>query len=511
MRNWLIAVLLALWSGHATLRVAASPAADEFAAIDAHALAAPTSVANSVPALAAYLTKPARDEREMARAIFRWITHYVAYDLSAEGYSFNPNLVLSRRRAVCAGYAVLFEALAEAAGMKAEIVCGNSKKFKPGATEAAGDWVNHCWNAVQIDGQWRLVDCCWGAGHCDEGGQFVRSFSPHYFLTASEVFVFDHFPSDPRWQLLDPPISKGEYLQRAQVRPPFFDCRLRLVSHRSARIDAGSSLAVVIGAPPETFMMASLYRDGREMEEHYTFAQRCAQGFVILALFPSQGDYVLRVFARRGDATDGDYAWALDYAVRARSGEQGGAGFPEVYGSFLAHNCQLERPLSRALPAGKTAELALTVPNATDVVVVTGGSWKHLSAQGSRFTGEAPVSPGDVVIFARFGGQSAYEGLLRYTGEKGAPAAESVYHDLIGMPSPVRPVGDCCADALFASSAPSIAPDLPPVVDQDPFAEPADANTFLTKYCAAVFGSRSDLFPQSEGAVLAGCAGLIGP
>ena len=29
---------------------------------------------------------------------------------------------------------------------------------------------NHAWNAVKIDhDQWKLIDCCWGAGNVNEG------------------------------------------------------------------------------------------------------------------------------------------------------------------------------------------------------------------------------------------------------------------------------------------------------------------------------------------------------
>jgi hypothetical protein len=499
VRSWFIAVLILLLTGHAVPRAAASAAADEFAAIDAHALAAPAPVTGSVAALSAYLVKPARSERQMARAIFRWITRYVAYDTSVAGCCSDPEVVLDRRGAVCWGYAVLFKALAEAAGMKAEIVVGNSKKFEAGASEAPSHWANHSWNAVEIDGQWQLLDCCWGAGHCDERGGFERGFTPHYFLTEPDVFVNDHFPSDPRWQLLDPPISKEDYLQRVQVRPPFFSCGLRLVSHQSSRIDAGSRLALVIGAPADTYLRAMLYRDGRQVGERYTLAERSAEGFVIRALFPSEGDYVLRIFARRGDASGGDYEWALDHTVRAQPGGETTGGFPEAYDSFLKRNCQLEWPLSRALAAGEPVEFSLTVPNAKDLVVVTGGAWNHLPAEGSRFSGEVPVSSGDVVVFARFAGESAYEGLLRYTAEKTAGSAVHARRDVIQPDSADASARDSCADAVTRSDPPLTSPDLA-VIGHNPFDGLLHPGIFLEDGRAGVLGSTSSLFPQSEGA-----------
>jgi len=417
MCGWLIPALLALEVCLVVALASASPAAHEFAAIDAHALAAPASATGSISSLSAYLVKPARNESECARAIFRWITARIAYDTSAASEGLDPDLVLSRRRAACMGYASLFKALAKEAGLKAETIVGHVKRVKPEMTGGPDLWENHAWNAVEIAGHWQLVDCCWGAGHCNERGRFTRKFTPHYFLTAPDVFIYNHFPNNPRWQLLARPLSRAEFLRRVEVGPTFFDCGLRLVSHPSRRIDAAGSVALTIGAPPDTFLIASLYQNGQELGEQCTFTQRCAEGFAIRALFPSQGDYVLRIFARRGDDASADYHWALDYAVHARSGNNNDGGFPMAYDPFLTHNCRLEGPLSRTLQAGKSVEVSLNAPDAEDVVVVTGDSWKHLPTQRSRFRGEIPVPSGDFVIFAKFASESAYEGILRYTGQ----------------------------------------------------------------------------------------------
>jgi hypothetical protein len=416
MRRWVVAMLLVLGAAGASTAATTDEAADEFAVIDAHALAAPPSVATSVSSLSAYVTAPAGNEREKARAIFRWITSNIAYGASSEADSCDPNVVLTRRRGVCYGYALLFKALADAAGLKAELIIGHSSKFKLSAAEERDDQPNHAWNAVEIAGRWQLVDCCWGAGYLDEQRHFVRRFTPHYFLTAPDAFVCDHFPQDPRWQLLDRPISKDEYLRRVQVRPPFFECGLRLVSHHSAVIEADGSLAVTIDAPAQTALTASLYRDGRRLGDGYTFTQRDSAGYVIHALFPAEGAYVLRVFARRVDAPGDEYAWALDYTIEARGGADS-AGFPRAYGSFLARNCRVERALARVLRAGDAVNFCITAPSAEDVLVATGGSFVHLPAHGEGFSGTVPVSPGPVVIFAKFAGGSVYEGLLQYTAQ----------------------------------------------------------------------------------------------
>ena len=52
--------------------------------IDTHVLQTPHQMETSVKILAAYLVKPARNEHEKIRAIFRWVTENIAYD--SDGY-----------------------------------------------------------------------------------------------------------------------------------------------------------------------------------------------------------------------------------------------------------------------------------------------------------------------------------------------------------------------------------------------------------------------------------------
>jgi len=411
-RLWYLLLLLA--TALATAPAAAARGDDEFAAIDGHALAAPASATTSIPALAAYLAGPAGDDRERARAIFRWITDNIAYDPALRDHVSGPETVLKYRRAVCSGYSALFRALAEAAGLEAEVIHGHSKGAGYQAGRGMEESFEHAWNAVRIGDKWGLVDCAWGAGWLDGGGRFVPRFTSHYFLTPPEIFVDDHFPQDARWQLLDRPISREEYFRRVQRRSAFFEHGLHLVSRDSARIETDSSVSVVIGAPEETILTACLFRNGRELDTRYTFTQREPEGFMIRALLPERGDYLLRVYAAEKSLPDGGLDWALEYAIRSSGGTSEGE-FPKTYGAFLVRNCHLEMPLLGVLRAHTAVSFSITVPGAEDVVVMSDRAAKRLSARGNcRFAGDVPVGEADVLVLARFSDGRRYEGLLGY-------------------------------------------------------------------------------------------------
>ena len=117
---WVVVAASAMLSGPAG---AAALGTRDYTPVDRHALAAPAAAERSLDSLAAWLGgAPARDEAERARAIYRWITDRIAYDAGAyfSGRFRNtqraPEDVLRQRRAVCDGYAGLFEALARRVG-----------------------------------------------------------------------------------------------------------------------------------------------------------------------------------------------------------------------------------------------------------------------------------------------------------------------------------------------------------------------------------------------------------
>lgn len=395
----------------ASLAAASTPSRD-FAAIDAHARSAPESAARSIDSLANYLTTSSRDDREKARAIFCWIAHNITYDISLLAAKPDPQTTLDRRRAVCAGYAVLFRSLAQAAGLKAAIIHGGSKAPGPAAAIGPDGLLNHDWNAVEIEGAWGLLDCTWGAGRLDERGRFSKRYTDHYFLTPPDLFAYDHLPHDPRWQLLDPPLSKETYLRRVKVQPAFFECGLRLLTHGEADIDAGSSLTVRLGAPPEILVVAALSQNGADLTDGYTFAQRAEGGFTIDVVFPSAGDYTLVAFARERGPLLAEYDSAVEYSIHARSGTD--RVFPRMYASFQERDCHLDAPFDGILPAGRPVEFRARVPGAEDVVVGINGLARHLPARDGVFSGSVVPEQGQATLFARFPGRTKYEGLLQY-------------------------------------------------------------------------------------------------
>ncbi len=380
--------------------------------IDAHALAAPASAEQSVESLAAYLIEPAKNEREKARAIFRWICQNIDYDL---GSYFTGRLgstksedVLKSRSSVCSGYSDLFSALAGEAGLEAVEIRGYGKgySYRPGQ-RFAGPF-NHAWNAVKINGSWFLMDPTWGAGYLGQDGKYHRWFDDHCFMTPPDQFIYDHLPEQESWQLLDRPLSQAQFEDLVYVESDLFNLGLKVIE-RKGSISAGGEVNLSVYAPEDVVMIAGLESEA-EVLEGRTLCQREGENYEIRARFQEAGSYALRAYAKKKDDT-GVYKSVMQYNINASSGLE--SGFPLTFGRFGEAGAHLYSPLEGSLRAGQTYHFRIRVPGAAEVAVVCGKDWSRLEGQGDLFEGNVTVAKEEAGIFANFGGEK-WEGMVRF-------------------------------------------------------------------------------------------------
>ena len=198
--------------------------------------------ADSPDTLSCLLTSPYTTELEKVRSIFYWITDHISYntiryqpqpvmynDDGAESeYDvdsvFRPlnervaRIVLKRRYSLCDGYARLFKALCDYAGIKSEVITGYART-NMGSNQFR---CNHKWNAVMIDSNWYLLDATWASGYLNyTGSNFIKDYNDYYFLTPPKYFVQDHYPDDIRWTLLDDPPALAEFKHSPFKQPSF--------------------------------------------------------------------------------------------------------------------------------------------------------------------------------------------------------------------------------------------------------------------------------------------------
>lgn len=191
--------------------------------------------------LANKLTAPFSNDSEKVRSIFYWITQHISYDVyqyhhpvtqhfgtlgfedSAEAVSafcaLNAEKVIEKRMGVCEDYADLFKALCD----KNRIECVKISGYAKTDLDKIGKPIdeNHAWNAVKINGDWKLIDACWASGYTNTAiTEFTKEFKEYYYCTPPEMFVLNHYPSDSNWQLTNRHISISDFFNYPL---PFFD------------------------------------------------------------------------------------------------------------------------------------------------------------------------------------------------------------------------------------------------------------------------------------------------
>lgn len=392
----------------------------DFSAIDRHALAAPPELKQAPKKLVAYLIAPAQDDVDKARAIFRWLTDNVEYDIASYRSGAVSALlaedVLASGKAMCSGYATLFGELAQLAGLEVVSVHGYAKGFdyRPGDTVGAA---NHDWNAVRLQGRWQLIDSTWGAGGVDETGSYRRRFQPHYFLTDPAQLAYSHWPEERQWRLLDTEQTAGGFAALVRPTPTFFELGLGLGPQRTHTLQPHCNrFEVVLDVPTDVVLTATLTQPGRLLDRS-TLVQREQRQARIQVLLPDNGEYRLNLYAKPRADKNGPFEPVLAYRIVAQGLSATTARLPESYVTFREYQSQLLAPLAGQLPNGQVQAFALTVPEAVEVAVVSAdGQWFKLARNGQQFAGEALIG-GPVTVVASFDATAKnYFTLLGYSG-----------------------------------------------------------------------------------------------
>lgn len=140
------------------------------------------------------------------------MTERIAYDFDSLATRRPPDsaaeVTLRHRKAVCGGYAKLFEKLGKCAGLEVIEIRGLAKN----GMGVGSAHERHAWNAVRLAGQWRLVDCAFGAARITGNTNKKKSYDEYYFLVPPESLILTHLPDDPQWQLLGSPVNREEFL-----------------------------------------------------------------------------------------------------------------------------------------------------------------------------------------------------------------------------------------------------------------------------------------------------------
>ncbi len=261
--------------------------AKDFKDVDRYALSVKKS--KDYRQLAKKLAEPFSLEVDKARAIFVWIAHNIKYDVKKRGKKGRTKITgkskkeieikkrklklkriqkaYTSEKGVCEDYSLLFIEMCKAVGLEAVYVNGYAK-FGREEIGKIPNSSNHAWNAIKINGKWELIDVTWAAGTVDfKRNRFVKEFSDFFFLADPGLFIFNHFPNDPKWQLLSKKVGKKEFASLPYLHSSFYKYGVKNFSPHNAYVKRNSIIKLQLNRIDEKL---GLYISERPTKKKYT-------------------------------------------------------------------------------------------------------------------------------------------------------------------------------------------------------------------------------------------------
>jgi transglutaminase/protease-like cytokinesis protein 3 len=285
----------------------------------------------------------------------------------------------------------------------------------------AGYTKDHAWNAVQINGQWQLLDATWGAGYADDSRHYVRSFDDFWFLTPPSQFVYTHYPDDASWQLLKPTVPVAEVALYPVLKTSYFNYGLNFGVYNQGLYSVTNGAGTIcIQAPDDVLVMADLYQNNTKLSDSLVLCQRQGNTYQVNGRFPRAGDYELRIYAK-WKTESGLYHQAIAYKLTSNQNILNQAGFPIIYTYFYTQGAYLYSPLTGNLKAGTAQYFNISVPGAKKMALVLNADSasrviQPLSKQGQVFQGTFNIIEGKIELVAYFSSNNTYSWLVEYKG-----------------------------------------------------------------------------------------------
>ncbi len=264
-----------------SLKMIAQPVRNNFTAINRKVAFINTE---KIDSLSKQLDALGKTDLEKVRAIFRWISTHISYNVRIFGRnkidpgnffediedtaevlpSLNERVaakVLKRKIAFCDGYSRLFKVLCDRSGIRSEIIQGYARTNENSRGRFG---VNHSWNAVYIDSTWFLLDVTWASGFVTYGNEYIRQYNDAYFLSDPYEFFRDHYPEDIQWTLIKYPPVYNEFNQQPFRHSGFKKLNINSFLPQKGIISAsvGDTLQFEIKTNKEIkhFFVASVFR-----------------------------------------------------------------------------------------------------------------------------------------------------------------------------------------------------------------------------------------------------------
>ena len=297
-----------------------------------------------------------KNDLERAWLLFCWIGQNIKYESGCHQNA--AERVFSSRRAVCRGFAGLYRTCCERLNIQCSEISGHTKQafLQPGAGLGPS---THAWNRIVLNQFSYLVDPTWGAGGRDN----KQKLEEFYFLTSPEELIYTHYCNGS--QLLEPEVSKQDFLRLPIMKSLYYTLGLRLLSPKQGINETSENLfQIAIKTPPNVDLTVDLKVDKSTYPSslHALTQRDPSQSDVYKCMIapPVDGLYEVGIYAKTKEETT--YGEAINMRLRVSDIAEAFT-FPKIYSAFTQHNCILIEPLRRFVHKDEQVMLHMALPN----------------------------------------------------------------------------------------------------------------------------------------------------
>ncbi|GAB7330583.1 hypothetical protein MBLNU13_g02169t1 [Cladosporium sp. NU13] len=186
-----------------------------------------------------YICRPHRSDVQRLRAIFTWTAERITWE---EEYESHPDSrrVIQTKRGCSEEIAVLVRDMCNAVGLHSEVIRGYLKC--PGEILDVQSMArpNHWWNAVIVDGEWRIMDCALASPTHPKRSLYSSASSQvaenWYFLARPTEICYTHVPLLPEQQHIVPAVDHETLMHLPVSGPAYFRHNVELCDYNTSSL-----------------------------------------------------------------------------------------------------------------------------------------------------------------------------------------------------------------------------------------------------------------------------------
>ena len=316
--------------------------------------------------------------------------------------------VLKTKSAVCEGYANLFQQIMNTLKLSSQKVSGYARGVGTDILTENPKASNHAWNIVKIEDCWYLVDCTWDAGYM-KGKSSVQAYSTDWLFLKADHFIYTHFPSEAKNQLIQPVLSAADFSALPDFRPKLFEIGGDSFSAIKKNNTADSSYSIETKIKEGWKLTYTVSAVAGPEVKNGIWTEKEGSTTATTFQFPAAGLYNVFIYYGKETSTSGQSCG--QFIVNAR--EASSIKYPTVY-PVKSKSAKIISPRQIPLAGGENVTFEVFCDDRAFVAAIVGRNFIQLKNDGNgNFTGEVSIPKGSkqISIGLSANGRGSYETL----------------------------------------------------------------------------------------------------